>query len=97
MLSKMMKLMLEFGYGGKCYLMWALWESEWPAQKQSLTWLFEGWSWRSRQLSVLVPRGPKLRNLRPSLLTKVNFAFAEQILAHSEEKSVKLAPSRYQV
>lgn len=36
MLSKTMKFMLEFGYGGKCYLTWALWESEWPAQKQSL-------------------------------------------------------------
>lgn len=78
-------------------LTWALWESEWPVQKQSLTWLFEGWSRRSRWLSVLVPRGLELRSLRPALLTKVNFAFAEQILAHSEEKSVKLAPGRYQV
>lgn len=36
-------LMLGFRYSGSCYLRCVPWESENPAHKQSLHWLFESW------------------------------------------------------
>lgn len=93
--SWMMTLLLGFSYGGSCYLRCVPRESENPAHKQSLRWVFESWCWRSTCLSVLEPRGPDSGTVSCSA-SQADLAFAEQLLAHSEGKSGEFHPGRYQ-
>lgn len=84
----MIILMWEFRYGGNCSLKWALWESEYPPDKQSLG-QWESWSWRSRWLRFW-PWGTK-----PGSATQVSLASAGRLSA-CLDKLQELAPNKYQ-